>query len=423
MERENIARGVWFDAVKDEKFKGNRISVNFITELDEETVSGNAIVPFVLKRGKSFTELNRSLDEMYGADLYAEASAFGKYQTLTLEIIGIGDKYALNGEKLSEECAKLLDKLIFEPNITDGEFGKLDVELEKNNLINAIEAEINDKRTYALGRCAEIMFKGEPYGIKKCGVTQKALEITPKSAAEAYYRIIDKADIEILFLGSGDADGVKSVFEKRFENMKRDPINIDFSSRKVPDRKVIEKEETMDINQGKLVMAFRTNDSDTREKRMAIQLMNAMFGATPFSKLFVNVREKESLCYYCVSRFDRKTNVMTVDSGIEFGNFEKAKDGIKKQLEYMKNGVFGDEDIAQAKLYMQNAYKTVEDSLGGIEGWRLSQILCGGNETPLKSAEDIVKVSREDIIKAARSFELDTVYFLKGTEAERNADE
>jgi len=414
LKRSVMAPGAAFSAVCDSKFKRNRISVNLVLPLDEKTVSDNAVVPFVLKRGKNFKELNLKLSEMYGADLYAEAGAFGKYQTLSLSLTGISDRFALGGEKLSEMSAQLLAELLFEPNIADDSFGEKDVEIEKNNLIKAIEAEINEKRSYAIGRCKGLIFAGEPYGIKKYGTVELAEKITAKSAAEAYARVIKNAAIEILFIGDGDAEGVKCVFEEKLRAVERCPIEMEYASRKAPEREVLELTEEMEINQGKLVMAWRTNDSDSKEKRVAIQMMNAVFGMTPFSKLFVNVREKQSLCYYCAARFDKKTNVLLVDSGIEFENVEKAKAGIIAQLDDMKKGSFSEEDIEHAKLYMKNAYRSVGDSLGGLEGWYLSQILCGESSSPEEETAFIDRVTKEDMVRAAESFTLDAVYFLKG---------
>ena len=190
--RECIAPGVYFSAITDKKFKHNRMSVNLIAKLDRQKVTGRAVVPFILRQGSKncpdFTQLNKRLCDLYGASLGAGVDKFGEYQIIALGMIGVDSRFTLQGEDMVRACAGLLAEILLQPNITDGKFDKKNTELEKQNLLDTIQAEINDKRTYAWIRCRDVMCQGEGCAIKKYGYKEDAEKITPESAAAAYVR-------------------------------------------------------------------------------------------------------------------------------------------------------------------------------------------------------------------------------------------
>jgi predicted Zn-dependent peptidase len=164
-------------------------------------------------------------------------------------------------------------------------------------------------------------------------------------------------------------------------------------------------------------MGFRTGGDLPMEQQNATRVMAALYGGTPFSKLFANVREKLSLCYYCAARYDRAYKAMLVDSGVEAANFQKAYDEILRQLQALSQGDFTDEELQNTKLLLKTSLRAVTDSLGAIESWYMTQILEGTEVSPQKEIEQVQAVTREDIIQAAGRVTLDTVYFLKGEEA------
>lgn len=228
--RECIAPGVYFSAITDKKFKHNRMSVNLIAKLDRQKVTGRAVVPFILRQGSKncpdFTQLNKRLCDLYGASLGAGVDKFGEYQIIALGMIGVDSRFTLQGEDMVRACAGLLAEILLEPNITDGKFDKKNTELEKQNLLDTIQAEINDKRTYAWIRCRDVMCQGEGCAIKKYGYKEDAEKITPESAAAAYEELIRTARIEIMFEGCGDPSAAKEIFREKFAGMRREPIEV-----------------------------------------------------------------------------------------------------------------------------------------------------------------------------------------------------
>lgn len=423
LKREMIADGVHFNTIADPKFKHNRLSVNFIIALDKENVTDSVVVPYILKQGfegcKTFKELSRKLDSLYGASLSCDISKFASNHILSLSIVGLDDRYAIDGEDLTAEYAHLLSNAVFSPNLKDGAFNEKVTKLEKENIIDTIESEINDKRTYAVGKCIETMFAGDAVAIKKYGYKEYAKKITPESAAKAFEEILKYATVEIMFTGCGNSQSAKEVFSSNFKKAKREPKEIRRIDFKEARDTVEEVCEEMDVAQGKLVLGFKTGAAPKSvEERRALKVMCAMYGGTPVSLLFRNVREKMSLCYYCAARYNEATGIVLVDSGVEMHNKEKAYKEILNQLEMIKKGEFTDTDLLHTKLILSTALKSTTDSLWSTENWYLSQILLGTSVSPKEELELYNAVTREQIIQASKCVKLDSVYFLKGKVSE-----
>ena len=424
--RECIAPGVYFSAITDKKFKHNRMSVNLIAKLDRQKVTGRAVVPFILRQGSKncpdFTQLNKRLCDLYGASLGAGVDKFGEYQIIALGMIGVDSRFTLQGEDMVRACAGLLAEMLLEPNITDGKFDKKNTELEKQNLLDTIQAEINDKRTYAWIRCRDVMCQGEGCAIKKYGYKEDAEKITPESAAAAYEELIRTARIEIMFEGCGDSSAAKEIFREKFAGMRREPIEVSPNCARNQQGPVKQETERMEVKQGKLVMGFRVEQIDSYRKANIARIAVALFGGTANSLLFKNVREKLSLCYYCSAAYDRVTGMMIVDSGVEAPNAEKARDEVLHQLELLQQGQFTDQELEETKLYIRTALKATTDSLGAMDSWYLTQNLGQSQVSPDGEIALSDQVTREEIIEVANNIKLDTVYMLMPNEQEKEGE-
>ncbi len=419
--RENIGNGVFFSSVREEKFKSDRLTVCLVAPLEKENAAVNAIVPFVLRKGcrayPDFTLLNKKLAKLYGALLDADVTKYGDRQIMHVSIQALDDRYTIGGDRMVEECAELLASVVLEPNFAgDGLFLEKDLELERQYLIDTIESDLNDKRVYAIKRCTGMLFKGEPFEVRRYGTREQAGAITREAATEAWRRLVKTCRVEVVFTGAGDPEPAKEIFRRRFAGVEREPAEFKKPVLRVLAAPLKTEDETMEVAQGKLVMGYRMGAPEGRDEINAARMMSAMFGATPFSKLFINVREKMSLCYYCVSRYDRPTGVMIVDSGVEQDNRRAAEDEIQNQLALMAKGDFSDEELANTVLIMKNGLQTVGDMLDTIEGWYLTRILEGDSLTPEEDAAGMENVTREQVMAAAAKAQLEAVYFLHGEE-------
>lgn len=421
--RISIGEGVHFTNFTDEKFTRNRISLKAIVPLSEATAADNTMVTLLLRKATQsypdFTALNARLSELYGAVLATSVARFNYYQILTLTIQCIDNRFALEGEDIIALCAELLSDIFLRPVLDDNDlFQANDIRLEKQYLLDTIAAEINDKRTYAVEQCVRTLAKGTPLAVRRTGEYASAEKVTQKSVTKAWETLRKTAQIEILFTGSGDPTSAKNTFEQAFSPLEREPISLTITPLGGKAKKVQQVEETMDVQQGNLVLAFRVDGLDSPEEKFAARVFSTVFGASPFSKLFLNVRERLSLCYYCSSSIDIVNHAMLVNSGIEFANKEKAEAEILHQLEEMKQGNFSDELLAESKLLLKNALNTITDSLGSLENRHLQNILLAEDNTIEQDKESISKVTKEDIVAIANKITLDTVYFLHGEKGE-----
>lgn len=421
LNREQIAPGVYFSSVTDGRYKTNRISVNLIMPLTRKTATANALLCAMLRKCsseyKSFTDINAKLCDLYGAYLDSDVLKIGENQGVSLFVTSIDDRYALDGEPVTEKAARLLCSLLFKPAIQDGSFPEKVLEVEKQVLIDEIEAEINEKRSYAIMQCSKHMCADEQFAVPRYGYKEDVPSITGKALVDAYHDMMKTALVEIFFAGCGDPAGAKEIFKEAFLTFKRsDEYKLTTEVRHEVES-VKEITERMDIAQSKLVLGFRAGASvEDEQKSLVAFLASAVYGATPTSKLFRNVREKLSLCYYCAARYDRYKGIVMVDCGIEGANMQKARDEILHQLDEMKNGNITEEELKNAVLAIKNGYNAVFDSTKSVESYYLGQIFAGTARDPDEVVAQLERITVKDLADASQRIALDTVYFLTGEE-------
>lgn len=420
-QRTEIANGVYFNTIFDDHFKTSRILVSMLTDIDKDKCAAYTAVSGLLvhscREYPSFLQLSRKLDSMYGMTLSGSSGKRGDQQLVNISAVGISDEYSLDGESVYEEMAKLLCGAVFEPNVVDGAFAEEDFRQEQRQLIDSIDAQFNDKRMYAKKQFLGVMCADEKYGTDLCGTKEQVNALTAKEVYNAYLELISTAHIEIVCLCANNTDNVRSIFAERFNSIDREPKYSE--SVVVPRAETVkEKTECIDVVQSKLILGFRTECANPDERAEATKLMSAVLGGTAHSKLFNNVREKLSLCYYCVSSYDPVKGIMTIESGVQKENIEKTKQAVLAEVEEMKKGNITDEELESAKLSVSNAYLTSMDSSAGTQSWYLSQVLKGTERTPQQQADIICAITKEEVAAVANRLTLDTVYVLTGNDEE-----
>lgn len=414
--RRKIADGVYFSSITDKRYKKNLISVAFSTQLSEETATENVIVPLLLTKCNSklpsYKAFNNKMSRLYASGIGGTTGRQYDLQTISFGAYYLDDVYALAGEKMTEIMTDIFIDCLTSPVTENGVFTAKFVELEKKTAIDNIETAINDKRSYAIERAMKTICKGEPASVCSYGTVEKAKLITPDSAYKAYRRMLETMPCEIICTGCSDFDGVAEKFAAAFEKAGRHDIGhttIALSPVKTQTEEVTER---LTVNQSKLVLGFKSHSDDDA----ALVLLQKIFGGTTSSKLFQNVREKMSLCYYCSAARNDLKGIMLVNSGVENENIEKTKNAVIDQLEEIKNGNFTDEDINFAEMAIKNDFKSVADSAGNVSNWYFDCIRKNDIVTPEEKLERYLGVSKERIIAAAKSMVLDSVYVLTGNE-------
>lgn len=408
--REEIAKDVNLTCITDGKFKTNSAVIRFIMPLDESTASANALAAQLLllshKKYTGLTEITDFTNKLYGASVGVSNFKVGDNQVIAFTANSIRDEYALEGERLFYELIKVLLECIFDPLEFDSKY----FELKKRELINSIDSEINEKRTYAILNANKYAFKDEPYSLSPNGTRESAEKLTVNQVYSAYKKMIENANVEASLSGGGGFDDARELIVKAFKDRESTNSVFPFVSYSPAKKEVVSAEDYCDMNQLKMVMIFKTDC-----KNDAVNgLFAALLGGTPFSKLFMNVREKLSLCYYCVSRMIYEKGAVMIDSGIDSGNLNAAYEEILNQIEEIKNGNFTDEELYNTKLAMRGSIKTVYDSPAELAAWYFTRHARGKtNQSPDEAQKEMFDVTREQIIEAAKSIKLDTVYTLK----------
>lgn len=413
-------KGIFLTVLIDEKCKSNSLNVRFISPLTEENAAENAAVPFVMedtcRAYPDMTSFNRRLSELYGASIRGGISRFGGNSVISFACSAIADKYALEGEKITYETISLLLGCIFEPVTENGVFPEKKFALKKQELLDDIDADINDKRTYAMKQSGKIIFRGENSGIAVKGERSAAEALTSAQVFAAYKRLLSSARIEMTFVGKEFPEECEKLISEKFSAIERHDVFMPVIVPSVPKAEAEYVTERLDVVQSKMVMAFKYKAE--RSEMAAVKVFLAVYGGTPFSKLFKNVREKLSLCYYCSASNLTKQRTVFVDSGVESANIVPAREEIIRQLEAVKEGDFTDEHLEQSKLYITSALKSVNDSPRSVSTWYFEDCLEDEKDilTPQQVIEQINAVTKEDVTRIAKRLVLDTVYVLDGKE-------
>lgn len=416
--RREIMENVYLTYLPATKFKTGCLSAQLVTPLRRETAAWNALLPPVLSRGTvrypDMESLSAAMDRLYGMNLSTTIRKRGERQCVGFVTTVIDDRYAPGGEPLLEPAAQLLGELFLDPVTRGGRFLPEYVESEKTNLIDSIRSIRNDKRDWARPpRLLEEMCAAEPYGVSRWGDEQSAAKINNQKLYQYSQRLLTESRLELFYCGSAERRRVEDALLEAFAALPRGvPAELSAPERPAAPSEPRFVTETMDVTQGKLAMGFRCATDDIP----AMILANLLFGGTSNSKLFMNVREKLSLCYYASSLYARSKGILTVSSGIETKDYDRALAEILHQLEAVQRGEWEDWELAAARSAMRASLQSLGDSQGAMENYYLGQAATGQDESPEELLVLLSEVTPERIRAAAQSVKLDTVYFLKGRE-------
>lgn len=413
--RKELFPGVYLNYVHATKFKTGLLSAQLVTPLTEDGTAPGALLPAVLHRGTErhpdMRALSGALDLLYGSGLSFTVRKKGENQCLGFLSGFIDDAYAPGGEKLLEPIAELLGEVLLRPVTENGVFLPAYVDGEKDNLIDAIRSILDDKRDYADMRLIREMCRGERYGIPRLGTEEQVAALDGAALFDFYQNLLTTARVELFYCGSAEESRVEDALARGLAGLPHGervaPVLAQRQSAPAEARRCTE---TMDVTQGKLAMGWRAASEDAH----AMMLMNLIFGGYSNSKLFLNVREKLSLCYYASSGYHRSKGIVTVSSGVEFADYQRAYDEILAQLESVKLGDFEPWELDGARSVLLSAVRSREDSGARMEENTLGQAATGLWETEEELIEGLLSVTPERIAAAARSMTLDTVYFLTG---------
>lgn len=400
-----------------DRFKQACLNIHFVSPASAETASVNALIPAVLLRGTvkhpDMRSISLHMDDLYGAGVGMATRRVGDYQLVGFKSGFIDERYALPGDKVLEPMVAFLGELLLEPLTEDGGFNREFVRSEKRNLIAAIEAERNNKSSYATTRMIEKMCGDDPWAVPRLGTCEQVAAIDHLSAWEQYKKLLKESTVEIFYVGSVAPEQVAQLLMPIFQRMDRSPVPLPEITR-FNDDSFGEHTEVMAVTQGKLAMGFVAPVTGCDEGFAAMQVFNSILGAGLTSKLFVNVREKMSLCYSIGSHYYSSKGILTVSAGIDFDKEAVTKAEILNQIKACQDGDITQEELLAAKESLLSGLRAVYDSASGIVGYETVTALCSPKLTVDAYRQAVETVTIEDVCKAAKLVRLHTTYFMKG---------
>ena len=420
LKREEIMPGVWLNHIHSDKFKTAQISFSFLTQLERETASMNALIPAVLTRGSvrypDIEKLSNRMDELYGADVCPLVRLSGEIQCTGLIVSFPEAKYLPVTGNYTKEILQLAGEILLHPLTHGGLLLKEYVDSERQKLADNIRSMINEKNSYAVQRCIEEMCSYETFAVGKLGSAEDCESINYKKLTKQYHNLLLSSPMEIIYVGSESFESISEALSEVLVTLPRGEINYDIGT-DIRMNSVEESartvEEKLDVTQGKLVLGFRLGEWMNDPDPAVLSVFNCIYGSGVTSKLFRNVREKLQLCYYASSIARLAKGILLVSSGIDFEKFETAKDEILFQLEEVRSGNFTEEELGWAKAAVKSELKSIPDGPGNLESYYFTRILTGNIFSTEEYSEAVENVTGEEVIRLAQSIVPDMVYFLR----------
>lgn len=403
------------------KYKTNFIAVYIRQPLRKETHTQVALLPFVLKRGTihhpTAKSIERAFNDLYGAMFSVDVNKRGEEQVVAFRLQLANEKFLSSKEPLFEKGIQLLSEILFQPRLENGHFLEQYVQLEKDLLARKLAQIKDDKIRYAAKRCVEEMFKDEPFHLYAYGDANQLAEISSESLYTYYQDQFRSQPMDIFVVGDLPGEKVEEMIAQYFPAPTKKSDRRWTTSLGQPPaeiRRIIEKTK---ISQGKLHIGCRTQTAYADDDYVPLLVFNGLFGGFSHSKLFQNVREKESLAYYISSSIESHKGFMMIMSGIDFNHFDKTVSIIQDQLDQVKKGAITDEELDQTKAMLINHIKETNDQPFQLMERFYHGLVGGKNRTGEELMTQIEAVTKDDVVHAAHKIKMDTIYFLTSVEA------
>lgn len=417
--RAELAEGVTLNVMPSKKFKTITIKIKFKALLDSRQITKRTLISNLLNTNSQHyptqTDFRKALSELYGARLSTDVSKKGKYHILSLSMTIVNDKY-LKAEDTLEKAIDFLKNILFYPNVYHEAFHRETFEREVENLRDEYEAIYDDKQDYASIALNNLLFETEEQRIPSFGQKKDLDTITAENLYKSYSEMISKNEIDIFVLGDVEETAIEKAFEQ-FDFKDRTPLTQAAFYKHAESSKVKEKTEEQDLMQAKFNLGFSTEIFYHQPNYYAGQVFNGLYGGYPHSKLFVNVREKESLAYTISSGIDTFSGSLFIHAGIDQTQAQRVEQIILDELDAIKKGDFSDEALQQTKELLKNSLYQSEDNASSMIEKSYASKVIGEKQIEIQEWEnEIEAVTKKDIIDVAERVQLRAKFLLVGKE-------
>ncbi|MBQ3483036.1 MAG: insulinase family protein [Clostridia bacterium] len=413
-------------AIPTDRFKSEYLSLSFSVPLGEHTAQMNTLLPAVMRRGTVHypdqLTLNRHLDDLYSTAISVRNQRAGDAQMMGLAADFLGARFVGGGDGLLPAVIGTMAELLFSPVLESDTLRADYVESEKGHLKDAIRAAINNPRGFALARCRELTCKNEPYALSLSGTEQSADAITAKALTEHHKWLLTQITPTYFYVGNTAPSRVAELLEQAFSVLDCAPSCVSTVAR-IGSSAPIRAESEMPLCQGKLVIGFRTDVTVSHPLAPAMLMLNEIFGASPASKLFLNVRERESLCYQCGTSLDLYKGVIFASTGIKVENRARAEAAILREFEALTRGEISDTELFAARRSLEYSYRQTADNPAVLANYYTGRAQVGNTESLDDWCARIAAVTRAQLAEAAARIAPEAIYFLKGMLTQEDTEE
>lgn len=417
--RSEIMSGVWLTHIRTDKFKTACLSVSLLTQLKKETAAMNALLVQVLRRGTSrygdMEALSGRLDELYGTAIEPAVRRIGEIQCVGFFASIPEEEFLPRGAETLRGACELMGQLLLSPNTRGGLLLPDYVDSEREKLLEAIRARLNDKLSWSISRCLEEMCCGEDYAVHRLGDEESAAAIRYQRLTKQYRTLLQTSPIEIFYCGRAEQKRVESLLRDAFATLPRGEIDYEIGTDvrlNALEAEPRRYSEPLNVAQAKLVIGWRLGQSMEEPDVAALRVFASLFGGSTASKLFVNVREKLSLCYFASALCDLHKGVLLAYAGTEAERTEEAQREILRQLGAIARGEITEEELRSAKADVRSSLRSALDSQGDLEGFYLSAAVSGAEYSPEELSELVEEVTAEQLAAIAQGCECDMIYTL-----------
>ena len=414
----SLAKGVHLHVLPTKKYKTIQISLKFKTPLKKEIATKRTLIANLLevnsKKYPNQTALRSKLSDLYGAGFGTNVSKKGSYHIFSVSMSIVNDKFISMESNLLEEATDFLNEILFYPNAENGSFNTATFNREKEVLADDYDSLFDDKQAYAKLALLRLMFEDEKQQVPSIGMKKDLESITSGGLFNDYQDLLTNDEIDIYVLGDVTEEKVAEVFSKfNFKDRPKKETAIFYSEEAVLTAN--QQTETQELTQAKYNLGYTTPVFYHDEDYYAGQVFNGLFGGYPHSKLFMNVREKESLAYYAASSLDTFNGTMIVQTGIDSKEVNKVKEIVAQQLIEMQDGNFSQEDFQQTKSMLKNSVIQSEDNPGSvIERTYTNQLALGKVIAMDEWISKLEQVTKEEVMAVAKQVQLKATFFLTG---------
>ena len=408
--------------IKTNKFKTITVRIAFRSPIVKEEITlRNALCDMFLQSSKKYPskrDLTIEAQELYAADIQTYNSRLGNYNNLDIYLSVLHDRYTEKGNL--KRALEFLNEIVFHPDVSDNKFSKEKLDIVKTTMKSNLSSIKEDGSSYSLLRLFEVMDKTRVSSYRMVGYLEDLEKVTPESLYQYYNQMIRQDLVDVFVIGDIDFKEmttlIRDIIPLKTVKRKRVPYLLEDVK---PRTKRLFTKEVISTSQSKLAIGCRCHGLSDYERNYVLTLYNIILGGSGDSKLFKEVREQYSLCYTINSVPNKLDHLILIRSGIDKENYHKTVELIDKILSDMKKGKFKEEDINVAKEYFCTALDEVEDSPNRIiDNYYMMELI--GTDTIEEKRNNIMRVTKEDIVKVAKKVKMDTIFLLEGDGHEEN---